>query len=187
MFRGQSDKCEELDGFYLVIADPNRQRPLNRFYGDYQRAVTIAGDQVSFNAIEDSSPNPHVLTNFEKWAERLLSINPQKGADALYLLFRYRHTLAPNSDEAKNAANAQDFGPKFGNKGHVQEGVTGKQRQLHQLSPVAPAMYFCHKRQKSGNTLVLKLSANRLLVLGTSVDRIPLRLNSKSFSPLPGG
>jgi hypothetical protein len=157
--------CEELDGFYLVIADLNRQRPLNRFYGDYQRAVPIAGDQVSFNAIEDSSPNPHVLPDFEVWAERVLSINPQKGADGLYLLFRYGYALAPNSDETEYAANAQDFGPKFGNKRHVQEGVTGEQRQLHKLSPIAPTVQFGHNRQKSSNALILELIANRFFVL----------------------
>ena len=136
----ESDKCEELDGFYLVVAELNRQRPLNRFYGDYQRAVTIARDQFSFNAIEDSSPNPHVLPHFEEWAERVRSINRQKGADALYLLFRYGHALAPNSDETKYATYAQDFGPKFRHERHVQKRVTGKQRQLYKFSPVAPAV-----------------------------------------------
>ena len=130
-------KCEELDGFYLVIADLNRQRPLNWFYGDYHLAIPAAGDQDSFNAAEDSSPNPHVLTNFEERAERVQSFTRQKGSDALHLLFRDRHTLAQNSDKAKNATYAQDFGPKFRHKAHVQEGVTGKQRQLHTLSPVA--------------------------------------------------
>ena len=100
----------------------------------------LRADQDSFNAVEGSSPNPHVLTNFEEWAERVRSITRQKSSDALHLLFRDGHTLAPNSDEAKDATYAQHFGPKFRHKGHVQEGVTGKQRQLHKLSPVAPAV-----------------------------------------------
>ena len=146
MCSGESDKCEELDGFYLVVAELNRQRPLNRFYGDYQRAVSVAGDHDSFNTVEASSPDPHVLTYFEEWAQRVRSINPQKSPDALYLFFRDRHALAPNSDETKYATYAEDFGPKFRHEGHVQKCVTGKQRQLYKLSPVAPAVQFGYKR-----------------------------------------
>jgi len=91
--------CEELNGFYLVVAELNRQRPLNRFYRDYQRAVSVARDQDSLNAVEDSSPNPHVLPHFEERAERVRSINPEKGPDALDLLFRDGHALTANSDE----------------------------------------------------------------------------------------
>jgi hypothetical protein len=140
MYSGESDKCEELDGFYLVVAEVNRQRPLNRFYGDYQRAVSVAGDQDSFNTVEASSPNPHVLTHFEEWAQGVRSINSQKSPDALYLLFRDGNTLAPNSNETKYATYAEDFGPKFRHEGYVQKRVTGKQRQLYKFSPVAPAV-----------------------------------------------
>jgi hypothetical protein len=140
MCSGESDKCEELDGFYLVVAKLNRQRPLNRFYGDYQRAVSVAGDQDSLNAVEASSPDPHVLPHFEEGAEGVWSTNPQKSPDTLYLPLRDGHALAPNSDETKYAAYAEDFGPKFRHKGHVQKGVTGKQRQLYEPAPVAPAV-----------------------------------------------
>jgi hypothetical protein len=127
-------------GFHLVIAELDSERPLNRFYGDYQCTVSIAGDQNSFDAVEGSSPNPHVLAHFEERAEHVRSINPQKSPDAIYLLFRDGNALAPNSDEPKHPTRAKHFGPKFGNQGYVHEGVTGKQRQLHKLSPVAPAV-----------------------------------------------
>jgi hypothetical protein len=140
MYLGESDKCEELDGFYLVVTELNRQRPLNRFYGDYQRAVSVAGDQDSFNTVKDSSPDPHLLTHFEERAQRVLSTNPQKSPDALHLLFRDGHALAPNSDETKYATYAENFGPKFRHERHVQKRVTGKERQLYKLSPVAPSV-----------------------------------------------
>jgi hypothetical protein len=146
MCSGESDKCEELDGFYLVVAELDRQRPLNRFDGDYQRAVSVAGDQNSFDTVEASSTDPHVLTHFEEWAKRVWSINPQKSPDALYLFFWDGHALAPNSDETKYATYAEDFGPELRHEGHVQKRVTGKQRQLDKLSPVAPAVQFGYKR-----------------------------------------
>src|SRR4029077_19854105 len=89
-FRGEGD-CfsrtigEKLrsSGFHLVIAELDSERPLNRFYGDYQCTVSIAGDQNSFDAVEGSSPNPHVLAHFEERAEHVRSINPQKSPDAI--------------------------------------------------------------------------------------------------------
>jgi len=127
------------------------------------------------------------LAHFEEWAERVRSIDPQKNPDALYLLFRDGHALAANPDETEYATYAEDFGPKFGDQRHVQEDVTGEQRQLDKLSPVAPAVYFCYERQKGSHALVPELSGDRLFMLGTSVNRIPLRLDSKSVSPLPRG
>jgi hypothetical protein len=180
----ENNKDKYLDGFYLVIVDPNSDRPLNRFYGDHHRAIPVALDQDSLNAFEGSSPNPHALTNFEKWAERAQSVSRQNGSDALHLLFRDRHPLAPNSDEAEDAAYAQHFGPKFRHKGHMYEGVAGKQRQPHNLSPVAPAVYLCHKRKKSSDALVLEMGSYRPFVLGAGVDCVPLRLNAKSRGPL---
>jgi hypothetical protein len=115
---GQSENVSSLNGVYVVIADPNRQRSLNGFHGDYYRAVPVASDEDSFNAIEGSSPNPHALSNFEKWADRVRSITRQNGSNALHLLFRDGHTLASNSDEAEDAIDAQHFGPKFRHKGH---------------------------------------------------------------------
>ena len=46
---------------------------------------------------------------------------------------------------------------------------------MNDFEAVTPAMHFADQWQKGGDSLSLQVCDNRLLVLGTSMDGIPLR------------
>ena len=57
-----------LDGFYLIVVDANGNRALDRFDGDHKRALAIACNQNSFNALESTPVNADPLSNAEERA-----------------------------------------------------------------------------------------------------------------------
>jgi hypothetical protein len=57
-----------LDGFYLIAVDANGNRALNGFDGDHKRALAIACNQNSFNALQSTPMNADPLSNAEERA-----------------------------------------------------------------------------------------------------------------------
>src|ERR1700686_3913298 len=50
----------------LITVDANRQRALNGFHRNHQRAISVARDQDSFDAIERTAANPYPLADLQK-------------------------------------------------------------------------------------------------------------------------
>jgi hypothetical protein len=66
----------------------------------------------------------------------------------------------------------------------LHECITGEQRQLNDLPPIAPAMNFADHREKSFDSTLLKLIDHELLVPRAGVNGVPLRLGNEVHPPV---
>src|SRR5579862_1581296 len=102
-----------LERFYVVTGDTDRDRTLHRVHRYHQTVLAVARKEDAFYTVERSTTDPYALSNFQIAKRRPFNALVDNRAYRVNLFFRNGQAVAAHPDKSKNAFYPKDFGAFF--------------------------------------------------------------------------
>src|SRR5574337_739213 len=159
------------DPFNRACINLRSDRPLKQCHRNNQPGLSFLPHKVPFQTAQSAILHADEVATIEKrvWfhTDTVLDYAPH----CLNFFFRNSCKLPRRSHHAVNSGCGEDGEPAV--KVAAKEDVAGEKGQFHHFRPVAPLANFRVKREKHLKSFIGKRTGNQLLVLVTSVYRVP--------------
>jgi hypothetical protein len=159
--------------FQLVSFDLHGDGTFNAINGDDQ--LFFAGMlEDSLHAVEASAADPYAAPDFEKGVQRAGNIVLQERLEILNLFGGDGRCGTCELDKMQDAWSTQDACPGFAAQIGVDKEVSGEQRNIDALTPIAPAMNFLQDRSECVETFFAKFGGNSFFDAVFGLNGVPV-------------
>jgi len=161
------------DRLDFVSFHANRERSLDRVYGNDERTVSISRNEDALQAVQHAAPDSHALTNLEKGMRGPRQLSFYQTPNCVDLFVGNRGALSLGAHEAKYSVHTQNTQPVRSSGLEFREYVTTKKRHLDGLFAIAPSVHFGDEWEEGGHAPLLEALSHNLFVPGSGLEPVP--------------
>jgi len=136
----------------------------------------------AFHPVQSATPDANPLARLKKGTGEKRTLLCHYGAHLFNFLFRNGSLTPRGAYKIENPRRFQHGEPSRRSRHDVHKQVTGKQRKLHFLATVTPAVHLADEGQKSIHSSLSQAQFNALFMARSGVDRIPAEVIRRPFA-----